>query len=1252
MSRVLKLLVSLPLLLALGLLGLYALGGFVVGPWWLKRELPQLLKTHLDATGSVGEIAINPFKLTVDVRDFALTESGGTQPAIAFDRLFVDFEATSLFKRAWTFAEITLEHPRTNLEVDARGALNLAKLAPKTKDKEPKKESATELPRLLLQKFALKQGRVTFTDKGVSQPATAKLEPVEFELHDLSTLPDQHGDYTLSARLPAGGMLGWRGTISLAPIASAGLLELKAVKLATVWQFVQDQLRIEEPGGNAALTLKYDARYTENKLAATAGDVALRFTDISVRQKGVAEPALTAGELALTGGKFHLNERKIQFAELALSKIAAHTLLDEDGNANWAQLAAPSKNKPAPAAESKPATGAPWQVGIDAINVSDVHLTVLDQGFVKPLAIDIGRSGVRAGVKASIGAETAATIDNIAVDIENIRVAEAGSKDALVSLATASLTGGVFDLAQKKFSADAIKLARPATAITRDAKGDINLAAAFARKKVKPPEPSTMTTEIGAIELSDGNVAFKDLGITPALALDFHNIRLLAKNIRSTPKGVTGTTGAIPFEAGLQIKQGGTLRAQGTATPDAQRATVKLDVRSVALMPLAALFEKATALKLASGNFSAAGQLDWRGLGKDAGVRYNGNAGIDAFRLTSASDAGANVAASAQAKQAGSLRVQGTVSTNPQRAALDVELRNFALAPLNPFVAKQTTLTLASGAAHAAGKLDWTGQATGKRAPGVRFTGKASVDDLRLDHENGGERLFAWKELLTEGVTFDSAGKQVRIDDMRLSGPAGKIAIAKDHSTNFADIVRKPAAGAAAADAQPAKAPSAKTPTATAPPAPTDDGPFVVSVERVHVRDGELDFSDLSLVLPFATVIREFGGTITGLSTQSGTRAALKLDGRVDEFGEAQVSGTLSPLEPKVFTDITMIFRNVALSPLSPYSATFAGRRIASGKLSLDLQYKLNNSEMLGENKVLLEQFTLGERVESPTAISLPLDLAIALLTDADGKINLSVPVRGNVDKPEFAYGALVWQAIRIVITNIVTAPFRALASLFGGSSEKVDAIGFAAGRAQLAPPEREKLTRIAGVLKQRPQLRLGIEGRYDPRHDGAALREAAARRTLAERLGIKPIGATGAADAGGAEDAAPVNFDNAKTQRAIEAMMEERAGRDGVDKFKASHEKSTGKAVSRVNAALALVGRGSPDRQFYEALFNQVVTLQPLDKEALPGLAAQRSAAVTAFLKTGASLDDKRINTKTVAQTNADKAAEIPTALSLDVGK
>ncbi len=1225
MKRFVKVLLSLPFLLAAVALAVYALGGFVLAPWWIKRELPQMLKTKLDATGTVGEIAINPFTFTVDVRDFALTESGGVKPAIAFDRLFVDFEASSLIHRAWVFADISLEQPRINLEADAKGALNLAKLAPK--DAAPKTESPATLPRLLLHRLALQHGQVTFTDKALAQPATATLAPVAFELHDLSTLPDQSGNYSLSARLPAGGTLAWRGDVTLAPIASTGQIELKAVKLATLWQFVQNKLRIDEPGGQAALSLQYNARYAESKLDASISAMAFNLNDVTLQQKGAPSAALTAGDLTLTGGAFNLNERKMQFAELALRNVVANTLIDAAGKTNWTQLVAPapaeaSVAQAANADASKPA-GAPWQFAIDAVSVSDVRLQVVDQGFVRPLAIDIARAGLRTRVKAAVGADTTATIDNLTLDVENIRVAEAGAKDTLVTLATAALTGGAFDLAQQKFSADAIKLSKPVTTVVRDAQGVINLATAFARKP-RPPEPSTVTAEIKSVELVDGAVALQDRSIEPALALDLQNIKLAAKNLSSSGKG------AIPFEAALQVKQGGTLRAQGSASPDTQRATVKFEANAIALMPLSAMIEKLSPFKLLAGTAQAAGQVDWSGQGNSAGIRYTGNAALENLQIAAAGDA-------TPPSVGASLRAQGAASTADQRASFKVEARNVALQPLAGLVAQHTTLKLMSGVAHAAGQLDWDGKGTGpNKGPGIRYTGNAALDDFRLDPEGSNERLVALKGLLAEGIQVDTGTRTARIEDVRLSQPSGKIAIAKDKTTNFSGVMRKPAADASAsAPAAPAQ-PAAAANTAA-------DSLFNVSVERVHVSNGELDFADQSLVLPFAALIREFTGTVTGLSTQPGTRAGLKLEGRVDEFGSAQIGGTLNTFEPKAFTDIAVNFRNVAMSPLTPYSATFAGRRIASGKLSLDLQYKLNNSQLQGENKVLLEQFTLGERVDSPTAVNLPLDLAIALLTDSSGKIDLSVPVRGNIDNPDFAYSHLVWQAIRTVLTNIVTAPFRALASLFGSGSDKVDAIGFEAGRALLAPPEREKLTRVAGVLKQRPQLRLIVEGRYDPRHDGAALRTMAARRMLAERQGIK---------LSGEDDPALANFDNAKTQRTIEALMDERAGKDSIDKFKATHEKTTGKPVSRVNPALALVGRGSPDRQFYEALFDQVIELQPLSKDALQTLATQRSTAVLAFMKSGAGLEDARVVGKAVAEVKAEKATEISTALNLNASK
>jgi hypothetical protein len=347
----------------------------------------------------------------------------------------------------------------------------------------------------------------------------------------------------------------------------------------------------------------------------------------------------------------------------------------------------------------------------------------------------------------------------------------------------------------------------------------------------------------------------------------------------------------------------------------------------------------------------------------------------------------------------------------------------------------------------------------------------------------------------------------------------------------------------------------------------------------------------------------------------------VKLDGRVDESGLFKADGALNALEPKVFTDLAVIFRNVPMSTLSPYSATFAGRRIVAGTISLELEYKVDHSELLGENKVVLQKLQLGERVESPGAMKLPLDLAIAILSDADGRIDIALPVRGNVDNPEFNYGRVIWQALVTVITRVATAPFRALGALFGGGGgggEKLEAIEFEPGRDVVLPPEREKLKHVGEVLGKRPQLKLTVHGGYDAKLDGEALRALHVRHELAQRLGVKLKPG---------EDPGPVAFDDAKTQRALEALLTERGGG---------------------NRVLALVGRGGGERGLYEALHQRLVEMAPLAESELTALAQRRGEAAVHALNEGAGAAAARAQ---VGDTEAAAGAErkgIPTRLEL----
>jgi hypothetical protein len=262
--------------------------------------------------------------------------------------------------------------------------------------------------------------------------------------------------------------------------------------------------------------------------------------------------------------------------------------------------------------------------------------------------------------------------------------------------------------------------------------------------------------------------------------------------------------------------------------------------------------------------------------------------------------------------------------------------------------------------------------------------------------------------------------------------------------------------------------------------------------------------------------------------------------------------------------------------------------------------------------------------VEAPGALSLPLDLAVALLTDSDGKIDIAVPVRGNVDDPQFSYGQVIWQAISNLLTRIVTAPFRALAALFGGSggAEQLEDIAFDLGRAVLLPPEREKLKRVAEGLAKRPQLRIVAEGQYGS-GDRAALQQREVEAATAAALGRAPA-------AGKPTD--PIEVTDAKTQRALEALYVQRNSEQGLAEFAAQTGKTRGKPVDRVNAALALLGRGSPDREFYEALLKRLNETAPVPDAALAELAAERARSVTEHLTGTLAVAPERTAARTAA--------------------
>jgi len=279
------------------------------------------------------------------------------------------------------------------------------------------------------------------------------------------------------------------------------------------------------------------------------------------------------------------------------------------------------------------------------------------------------------------------------------------------------------------------------------------------------------------------------------------------------------------------------------------------------------------------------------------------------------------------------------------------------------------------------------------------------------------------------------------------------------------------------------------------------EGPMPITVDTIRVEKGAADFSDLFIKPNFAADVRNLRGRVKGLSSKPGTRADVLLEGEVNKYSPVKISGQINPLIKDKYADLAMSFKNFDLSSTSPYSGRFAGYTIEKGKLSLDLKYQVSENVFTGENRITVEQLTLGERVESPDATKLPVSLAVALLKDANGNIKLDVPVGGDINDPHFDFGKVIAHTLSNTITKVVSSPFAALGSLVGGNGEELSYIEFEFGSATLGPEQIEKLDKLAKALQERPGLRLEITGRADKENDRSVLTKIENQAVDDERL-------------------------------------------------------------------------------------------------------------------------------------------------------
>ncbi|WP_041656158.1 DUF748 domain-containing protein [Azoarcus sp. KH32C] len=519
----------------------------------------------------------------------------------------------------------------------------------------------------------------------------------------------------------------------------------------------------------------------------------------------------------------------------------------------------------------------------------------------------------------------------------------------------------------------------------------------------------------------------------------------------------------------------------------------------------------------------------------------------------------------------GELRVDGHATLDGKGAEAHVQLADVNLAPAAPLLQRHTTLRLAGGSLGSDIRL----RRSGAEPPQISAEGSARISGLRLDEADSGTSLFSARQVSAEG-RWQLAPPSLLLTKVVLDGPDARLIVDQNRELNLADLLRKRRA---------AREPE-KARTGAEPPA------LALRIERIEVRDGAVDFADNSLVLPFSTRVQSVAGNVLGVDNRPRSEAVVDIGGGIEPHGEAHARGRIRPFAPGELTDLSVSFDNVEMPQLSPYSATFAGRTIAAGRLWLDVAYRVFDRQLDGNNAVTLEDFVLGERVEAPNARDLPLELAVALLKDSKGRVHLEVPVRGNVGDAHFEYRRLVADALGNVLERVVTAPFRLLARLVGrGEDDTLQAIDFEPGSARLSAEEEEKLLQLAHALGERPQLVLTLHGGYLVGRDEEALRIERTRRDIATAAGQKP----------GEGPVGELDFGDTAIRGTVARRYETVAGSDALAAFRRDFARRNPKGG---------------ETALHRELFDRLVEHEPLPAPALGELARQRTAVVLNYLR------------------------------------
>lgn len=1174
-------------LLILGIiLVLFGLFGFLAGPSIIRSQIEKRATVALDRPVTLGKVHLNPYTLRLQLDQLHIGERDGKSAFVDVDQIVVNTSWASVFRLAPVLDELTLQKPRLHIVRTAEQRFNFSDLIDKyaSGPTDPNAKPA----RFALSNISVHGGDIQFDDQAGG--AKHSVEQLEVGIPFLANLPSSTDVYVqpLLAMRVDGSPISIKGqTKPFAESRDSTIdFQLDHLDLPRYLGYVPTPLPVAIPKGQ--LSGQLSLHFLEAKPTPTlqlTGQLQLDDFELN-SSKGEAITKLTHGSAQLTdvqplASRYHLGTLKLDGAQLYYTQGA-------NGGSNFDTLMAPS----APA-DDKAKAAQPTDLRIAALDLgnSAIHYTDANANKLDITALHGSMQGL------SLLKAPAAKLD-LTGQMFNGQIHAQGTVDLAASRLNTTL--GLKDVDMAPLQA----VAAPPFA-ARVQKGKLE-----AQGPLQFDWGQNFNVHMGPAQASISDFAlepqFKGHGAPVAwgkLDADINEVDLASQQAK------LGKVVATDLQLDVQ-------RSSNNYISLVDLFAAKTDVKKA---------RKEAAAKGAKESPPWHWSIEHLGVANGAVKFTDLAAGAEPVKLAIQGLNGGIDNLSDNFAQPRDLKLEGKVDRGtfnatgkvqplPTVADLQLKFNQFDIASFAPYISVPLNVVISKARISGNGKLRYDGR---HAEPRFTYRGNASLERVRVQDKLTGDDFLRWNTLAASNldVSYGVGAPRMHVGALTLSSFYARMIVNADGRLNLSDVVAtEQNASVSVTRAEPTTAPQPKAPVpAPAQPQQTPveaTGPAAdIKIGQITLLNGQLNYTDNFIKPNYTANLTHVTGKIGGFGTAADSPPAdLAVQASLDEDSPVDISGTINPLAPVAALDIKGKADEVELKRLSAYSSKYTGYPINEGKLTVDVHYVLDQGKLNADNHIFITQLTFGDRIESPGISHLPVKLAVALLKDTQGNIDVNVPVSGSLDDPQFSIGGLIWRAIGNLIAKAATAPFRLLAGAFGGANhEDLGYIEFNPGSAVIDDKDAERMGKVVQLLQQKQSLTLDIVGRVDPSKDQNGLRKVTVDNLVRKEKMLDTQGK------------------NADTSDAALAKLE--ITPDEYDKYlKRAYKHSD---FDKPRNAIGLKKSLEPDEM--RALMETNVSV---DDKAMHDLAERRAQAAREWFK--GKLDDKRVAMKDV-KLNAD---------------